>query len=227
MRPPIAPKTVAPFFLVVALINAGAVATRFDLVAKKLPPGAAFAVMLAVVPLLVLGGYFEGRIDYDETLASLPMWMRIKSVPVKLAFTFGFMYLTCIALQTWNVSIGPVNPNPPDTFPPATRAMWFGIFTAGMFFPFYLAATSILIPILRLLTKPFRAMPGFAGALASLVLGGMIGVLVLTAVTSSKLGAFIKSIKDFINSDPAIAIGVTLATTLIPLAVGLILDRED
>jgi len=227
MRPPIAPRTVAPFFILLALINAGAVATRFDLVAQKLPAGAPFAVMLAVVPLLLLGGYFEGRIDYDETLATLPLWMRIKSKPVKLAFTFGFMYLACVTLQTWNVSIGPVNPNPPLTFPPAQRAMWFGIFTAGMFFPFYLAATSLLIPLLRLLTKPFRAMPAAVGAFGSLVLGGMIGVLVLTAVTSSKLGAFIKSIKDFINSDPAIALGVTLVTTLVPLAIGLILDRED
>jgi hypothetical protein len=150
------PRTLAPFFIVVALINAIAVATRFDLLAAKLPAGAPLGVMLAVVPLLVLAGYFEGRLDYGETLAELPLWMRIKSVPVKLAFTFGFIYLTCVALQTWDIKIGPIDPSPPASFPPERRAMWFAIFTGGMFFPFYLAATAILIPGLRGLTWPLR-----------------------------------------------------------------------
>jgi hypothetical protein len=220
------PRALAPFFLVVALINAAAVASRFDLLAAKLPGGAALAVMLAVVPLLFLAGYFEGRLDYGEQMSSLPLWMRIKSVPVKLAFTFGFMYLTCVALQTWNVSIGPVDPSPPATFPPGTRAMWFGIFTAGMFFPFYLAATSFLIPLLRFLTRPLRALPGVAGGLVVLLVGGALGLVVMSAVTSSKLGAFIQGIKAAIGANPAIAIGVTLVTTLGPMLLGLVLDRD-
>lgn len=227
MRPQISPRTVAPFFILVALINAGAVASRFDLVAQKLPGGAAVAVMLAVFPLLLLGGYFEGRIDYDETLATLPLWMRIKSVPVKLAFTFGFMYLTCVALQTWDVSIGPVDPSPPETFPPAQRAMWFGIFTAGMFFPFYLAATSILIPVLRVVTKPLRALPPLLGALLALVIGGGLGVLVLSAVTSSRVGDFVRGVKTAITSDPTVAVPIAIGTTVVPLLLGLVLDRED
>ena len=227
MRPPISPRSVAPFFLLVALINAVAVASRFDLVAKELPTGAAVAVMVAVFPLLLLSGYFEGRIDYDETLASLPLWMKIKSVPVKLAFTFGFMYLTCVALQTWDVSIGPVDPNPPAEWPAQKRALWFGVFTVAMFFPFYLAASSLLIPFLRLATKPLRAMPPLLGALLALILGGGIGLLVLAGVTSTELGNFIRGIKEAIKADPKIAIAVALGTTLGPLLLGLILDRED
>src|SRR5689334_7045263 len=106
------PRRVAPFFVVVALVNGAAVATRFDLLAAKLPAGTALGVMLAVVPLLVLAGFFEGKLDYGGSLAEFPLWMRIKSVPVKLAFTFGFMYLTCVALQTWDVNIGPLDPTP-------------------------------------------------------------------------------------------------------------------
>jgi len=227
MRPPIAPRTVAPFFLLVALINGVAVASRFDLVAKKLPTGAAVAVMIAVFPLLLLAGYFEGRIDYDETIASLPLWMKIKSVPVKLAFTFGFMYLTCVALQTWDVSIGPVNPNPPAQWPAQQRAMWFGVFTLVMFFPWYLAATSLLIPVLRLVTKPLRAMPALLGALLALLVGAGVGVLVMAAVTSTQLRNFVRGIQAAIQSDPTIAIPVALGVTLVPLLLGLILDRDD
>jgi len=220
------PRRLAPFFLVVALINAVAVATRFDGLAVKLPGGAALGVMIAVVPLLVLAGYFEGRLDYGETMAELPLWMRIKSVPVKLAFTFGFIYLTCVALQTWDINIGPLDPTPPASFPPEKRAMWFAMFTGGMFFPFYLAATSILIPGLRAMTWPLRKLPSAAGGLVAIVVGGGLGVLVLAAVTSSALGTFIKSIGATYKAHPGAATGISLAATLVPLAIGLVRERE-
>jgi hypothetical protein len=220
------PRQLAPFFVVVALVNAAAVATRFDLLAAKLPGGAALGVMLAVVPLILLAGYFEGRIDYGETLAGLPLWMRIKSVPVKLAFTFGFIYLTCVALQTWDIKIGPLDPTPPASFPPETRAMWFAIFTGGMFFPFYLAATSVLIPGLRLLTAPLRKLPVAAGGAIALVVGGGIGVLVLAAVTSTKVGDFLRGVSAAFKANPGAAAGISLASTLVPLAVGIVRQRE-
>jgi hypothetical protein len=222
----LSPRQLAPLFVIIALINAAAVATRFDLLAAKLPAGAALGIMLAVVPLLVLGGYFEGRIDYGATLADLPLWMRIKSVPVKLAFTFGFIYLTCVALQTWNVNIGPLDPTPPASFPPGKRAMWFAMFTGGMFFPFYLAATSLLIPGLRGVTWPLRKLPAFVGGLVAIVVGAGAGVLVLAAVTSSQLGAFVGAIRDTYKAHPVAAIGISLAATLVPLAVGIVRDRE-
>jgi len=220
------PRKLAPLFLVVALINAAAVATRFDLLAAKLPAGAPLGVMLAVVPLLVLAGFFEGKLDYGETLAELPLWMRIKSVPVKLAFTFGFMYLTCVALQTFDINIGPLDPTPPASFPPEKRAMWFAIFTGGMFFPFYLAATSILIPGLRGLTLPLRKLPSAAGGLIALLAGAGIGVLVLAAVTSSAVGEFLRGISATYKAHPATGVGISLAATLVPLAIGLVRERE-
>ena len=225
MRRDIAPAVTAPYFVVVALIHAFAVATRFDLVAAKLPPGAATALMVGQFPLLLLSGYFEGRLDYGAMPASFPLWMRIKSRPVKLAFTFAFMYLTCVALQTWHVSIGPIDPTPPASFPPNTRAMWFAMFTAGMFFPFYLAATSLLIPVLRFITRPLRALPQLVGGLLALVIGGGLGVVVFAAVTSTKLGAFVAEIQATIQADPRIALGVMAVMTLGPLALGLVLDR--
>ncbi len=128
------PRTLAPYFALVALLHAAALATRFDLVAAKLPAGAELAIMLSQVPLIVLSGYFEGRLAYGTEASQLPGWMRIHSVPVKLAFTFGFMYLSCVALQTLHFSIGPIDPTPPLAFPPAQRALWFAMFSAGMFF---------------------------------------------------------------------------------------------
>jgi hypothetical protein len=221
------PATVAPYFLIVAAIHAAAVATRFDQVAAKLPPGVATAVMIAQFPLLLLSGYFEGRLDYGPQLASLPLWMRIKSVPVKLAFTFGFMFIATVVLQTLHVSIGPIDPTPPATFPPQTRAMWFGIFTLGMFFPFYLAATGLLIPVLRVITAPARAFTPVIGGVIALVLGGAIGVIVLALATKTSVPAFVDAVKDGIAMNPPLALGVTLAMTLGPLAIGLVRGNKS
>ncbi|MEO8551258.1 MAG: hypothetical protein ABI678_14850, partial [Kofleriaceae bacterium] len=149
----LAPRTVAPYFVLVALIHAAAVATRFDLVAAKVPAAAQLAIMLGQAPLLVLSGYFESRLVYGTEGSGLPLWMRIRSVPVKLAFTFAFVYIATVTLQTLHVSIGPIDPTPPLAFPPTQRALWFAMFTAGMFFPFYLAAAGGLIPVLRGLTR--------------------------------------------------------------------------
>jgi hypothetical protein len=176
--------------------------------------------------LLVLSGYFEGRLDYGPAMDGFPLWMRIRSVPVKLAFTFAFIYIAGVTLQTLHFSIGPIDPTPPLAFPPAQRALWFAMFTAGMFFPFYLAAAGGLIPILRALTRPLRAVPLVPGAITALILGGAIGIGVFALATKTQLAAFVDRIQDAIHASPGLAIGVTLGLTLIPMLVGVVLERD-
>lgn len=225
-QPRLRPDQVTLYFLVAAMVHLVGVASRFDVLAAKLPDGAALALLLVQVPLLVLSGYFEGRIDYGPTLAGLPRWMQIKSVPVKLAFTFGFIYLCCVALQTWHVNLGPIDPSPPLEFPLAQRALWFGMFTIGMFFPFYLAATAVLVPLLRAITLPLRALPAALGALLALGVGNGLGIVVMALLTSTKIGAFVAAIRAVFEANPLIGIGVSLAALLVPAAVGLVLGES-
>jgi len=221
------PAKVAPYFVLVTLVHVGAVITRFDQVDKHLPEAVKLAIMVAQFPLIMLSGYFEGRLDYGPPMEGFPTWMQIRSRPVKLAFTFAFIYLSCVSLQTLDVEIGPIDPSPPDEWPQAQRAAWFAMFTAGMFFPFYLATTGILIPILRVLTKPLRAIPALLGALLALVVGGGLGLLVMALVTWTKLSTVIKTVKDTIENDPVLAIGVTAAMTFGPMLLGLVLGKKD
>lgn len=226
-RPALDPAALAPYFLLAALIHLGAVATRFDTLAAKLPDVVAPAVMIVQFPLLLLSGYFESRLDYGEGLAELPLWMRIKSRPVKLAITFGMIFICLIPLQTWNVSIGPLDPTPPTTFPEQTRAMWFGIFTVGMFFPFYLAATGLLIPILRVITTPLRALPPIVAVILALVVGTALGMLIVAAASNTALGAFIADIRDRYRANPALGIAISLGLMALPAVIGLIRGRRD
>ncbi len=217
------PRRVAPYFWLAALVHAVSLATRFDLLAARIPAGVQLGIMIAQFPLLMLSGFFEGQLRYEDSKP--PLWMRLPR-PVRLAFAFGFTYLTCVAFQTWKLSIGPLNPLPPPELAPAMRVFWFAMFGfLGSFF-FVLAASSTLIPLLRVVTWPLRQLPHAIGAVLALVIGGALGVGVLSLVTSSKLGAFIAGVQATIEHDPALLIAVTLGCVLVPLVVGLLLDRE-
>lgn len=226
-RPKLRARALAPYFLFAALIHIAGVASRFDLLAAKLPEVVPPALMLVQFPLILLSGYFESRIEYASSLKDIPLWMRIDSRPVKLAFTFAFIYVALIPLQTWDLEIGPLDPTPPASFPAATRAMWFAMFTVGMVFPFYLAATSVLVPVLRVLAWPLRPLPPVIAVVLALALGGGIGFVVMALVTSSELGAFAKLVKEVYKANPQIGVAVTLATTIGPAILGLVRTKRD
>ncbi len=187
------------------------------------------SVLVATIAMLFVEGYFEGRLDYGATLDGLPLWMRIKSRPVKASFTFAFMYLAIVALQTWDISIGPIDPTPPDEWSLAQRAQWFGVFTVGMFFVNYLAATSLLIPVLRAMTRPLRALPGVVGAAIAAVVGVGAGFGANELVASVVLREEVAGAQDAwarVTRPPAVALAAALALTLVPIFVGLLLDAR-
>lgn len=202
----IPPSKLNAFFVVTATIHLLSSATRFDALGAHLSPAIHAGILFAQFPLLLVAGLFEGLIDYGDTLESLPMWMRIRSVPVKASFTFAFVYLSTVVLQTLHFSIGPLDPTPPLEWPLERRAMWFAIFTLGMFFPFYLAATGTLIPTLRTLTKPFQRLPLLLSAVVLFVLGLALGLGVLTVLgqSSGRAQALAASIDAF-KSQPIVA----------------------
>lgn len=225
-RPKFRPEALAPYFLIAALVHLVAIATRFDTLAAKLPDVVAPAVMLSQFPLLLLSGYFESRLDHGEQMEGLPQWMTLKSKPLKLALTFGFIYLALVPLQTWDVSIGPLDPTPPESFPQAQRAMWFAMFSVGMFFPFYLAATGLLLPILRFLTWPLHKLPTVVGALLALVFGFGIGALVLALTTAKGLGDFVRDVMAQYKANPALGIAVSLVLMFGPMVIALVRGKE-
>ncbi len=216
------PSTLTPFFVLTALFHALSVATRFDLVAAMLPPELKGAVLFAQLPLLLVEGYFEGMLDYGPGVG--PTWMRIKSGPVKVAFTFGFLYLVIVALQTWDISLGPIDPTPPKQWPEAQRALWFAGFTAGMFFPNYLAAAGTLIPALRVITAPLRKLPAIVAVVLASAVGVAAGWGATTLVDSASLGKAATSWKALKESS-TYALPIALALVWVPIVFGLVLGR--
>ncbi len=219
------PRVVAPYFVLAALVHAAAVATRFPDLAAKLPAGAADAIMVAQLPLVVLSGYFEGRLEHGPALKGLPLWMTIKSRPVKLAFTTAFIYVTIVAAQTFHVSLGPADPAAPDSFPLQQRVLWFVMFTAGFFAIYYMAATALFVPILRAVTRPLRPLPTPIGALVALVVGGAAGMGLLALATRQQIPAFFDAVHAAADKSPVVFFAVLGAGIAIPWLVGVVVSR--
>jgi len=221
------PSTLAPLFILTGLFHALSVASRFDVVAAQIPESVSAAIMFAQLPLLLVEGYFEGRLDYGPGVG--PTWMRIKSQPVKIAFTFAFLYLVTVIMQTWQISLGPIDPTPPKEWPTAQRAGWFAMFTAGMFFPNYLAAASSLIPALRAITAPLRKLPAIVALVIASLVGVGAGYGLVVAIGNATLGSKIGSAQAMwsaLQENPTIALPLALAMVWVPILFGLVIDRK-
>jgi len=213
--------------MLTGVFHAFSVASRFDVVAAQIPDSVSAAIMFAQLPVLLVEGYFEGRLDYGEGVG--PTWMRIKSQPVKIAFTFAFLYLVTVIMQTWNISLGPIDPTPPKEWPTAQRAGWFAMFTAGMFFPNYLAAAASLIPALRTITAPLRKLPAIVALAIASIVGVGAGYALVVAIGNATLGSKIGSAQAMwqaLQENPKIALPLALAMTWIPILFGLVIDRK-
>jgi len=222
----LSPRSLAPLFSLLAVFHLLAIATRFDFVARFVPEVVASAILMAHFPILLVAGFFEGRIDYGESTVDLPLWMRIKSKPVRVAFTLAFTYLGIVVLQIWDISIGPLDPSPPAEWPLGQRAMWFGIMSVGMFFPNYLATTSLLIPVLRAVTKPFKRVPAVIALGILSVLGTGLGFGVVLLLANQTVGGAIDLVQSVLEA-PAIAIGLAFGMVWIPIIWGIVTGKDD
>jgi hypothetical protein len=223
-------RSYAALFWFTTLAHAASVVTRFDRIDAALSIPVRSAILFAQFPLLLIGGFFEARAfaAQGDGLKDFPMWMRIKSWPIRTSFTFACIYLCLTVLMTWGVHVGPIDPSPPETWPAWERAGWFAMFTFGMFFVFFLAASSWLIPSLRTLTSPLRRLPA-AVAIPVLSAAGVAlgyGAVLLVSWVKLKQGADVfHSLLDQWNRDPARAIALTMAMVWGPILLGLVMDR--
>ncbi len=215
------PLVLAPLFVVTALLHAVAIASRFPDAAQLLPPELAPTILLLTFPLLMLEGYAEGRIDYGGSSVDLPLWMKIDSRPVRWSFTLAFTYLGVVALQTWELSIGPLDPTPPEGAPLAMRAQYFGMMTLVMWFPNYLAASSVFIPALRIVTAPFRRLPTLVSLLLLPLVGFAIGEGVLYLLDDLGGASLYAGAQQAIKDDPALTIGALIGGMLLPSLLAL------
>lgn len=216
------PSRLAPLFVLTALVHAAALVTRFDVLRAQVPELVHAAVLCAALPLLLITGYFESRLDYGPPMTGLPVWMQINSRPVKWSLTLAFTYLAVVAVQTLDWSFGPVDPTPPAEWPTAQRAQWFFTFTLGMAFANYLAATSVLVPALRLLSKPLRRLPTLLALLLLTVAGLGLALITLQAIAARDDPRFAQLLGDLetVQADPLRTLALALATIAAPICLG-------
>lgn len=218
-------RSVAPLFVLLTLVFAAAVLSRFDAFAARIPGQVHGAMLAASFPLLLIAGAVERRVAYD-TSPSMPLWMRIDSRPIKYTFTLALTYLAIVALQAFDVELGVIDPSPPEVWPQQQRLLWFVGFSFGMSFANYLVAAGVLIPALRLVTAPFSRLPGVVGMPLVALLGLGLGWLSLGALARAEEVRAIAGYVEALKEQPAVAIAVAVALVVGPIVIEAIWQRE-
>lgn len=218
-----------PFFTLTTVLHGAAVLSRFDQFAVALPPVVHAALLCGQLPLLLLEAYFVDRLLAAERGPRMPVWMRIPAGPIRSSLALALTYLGLFTLQSWELSIGGIDPTPPAIWPQAQRLAWFSGFALLLTFPAYLAATSTLLPILRALLRPLRALPAALAVLVAVGLGGGAGLLalMLVDVREGALFAALAGIKAAVAADPIGALLITLAGPALGGAFGLLRERLE
>lgn len=218
------PGRVAPLFGLLALFFAAAVLSRFDQIATKIPEAVHGAALMASFPLLLVAGAIERRVDHGVR-KDFPLWMQIDSRPIRWTFTFALAYLAIVLIQAFDVSVGPIQADPPQEWPQPQRLLWFLMFSFGMSFVISMSAANWLIPALRIVTAPFARLPPVLGMTLLGALGGGLGWLALQALANQELHQLRGSI-DVMLQEPQIVVCVVLASILLPWLATLLWKRE-
>jgi len=215
-----------PFFTLMTLLHGAAVLSRFDQFQAALPPVVHAALLCGQLPLILLEAYFIDRLLVAESGPKLPVWMRIPAGPIRSALALALTYLGLFTLQTWEISLGGVDPTPPAIWPLAQRLAWFSGFALIVTFPAYLAATTTLLPVLRVLLRPLRALPAALAVLVAIGLGGGAGLLALALVDvrEGAMFAALVDIKAAVTAEPLGALLITFAGPAIGGVFGLVRD---
>lgn len=222
----LSPRSVAPLFVVLTLVFAAAVLSRFDGFQGELPAAAHGALLAASFPLLLLAGAVEGRVAYDPARKDMPLWMQIDSRPIKYTFALALTYLGLVALQAFEIELGTVDPSAPEVWPPPQRLAWFLMFSFGMSFANFLVAAGVLIPGLRLVTAPFSRLPAALGMPLVALLGLGLGWLSLGALARADDVRAIKGYVDAVQEQPTVAVAVAVALVVVPVVIESIWQRE-
>lgn len=220
------PKTVAPLFGVLTLFFAAAVMSRFDEVAKQIPPEVHGAALLASFPLLLVAGAIERQVVHGERLKDFPLWMQIESRPIRWTFTLALTYLGIVGLQVFDVSFGVFDPNPPEAWPPMQRLAWFVVFSFGMSFANFIAASAVLIPALRIITAPFSRLPAALALTLVGLAGAGLGWLALQALTKKDEVQVLRGALEALTGQASLAIAAVVASIVVPWLLSRIWQRE-
>lgn len=214
------------FFALTALLHAAAVLSRFDQFRDALPPVVHGALLCSQLPLLLLEAYFVDRMLAAADGPELPTWMRIPAGPVRWSLALALTYLALFTLQTWELTLANIDPTPPEVWPPMQRLAWFSGFALILTFPAYLAATTTLLPVLRALLRPLRALPAALAVIVAIGLGGGAGLLALALVDVREGATFaaLVEIKAAVTADPLGALLITFAGPAIGGVFGLVRD---
>jgi hypothetical protein len=194
--------------LVMALVLALCVTSRFPLFAAKMP--AFVDELMFVVAGIAIGITIamEARMERGTVGA---LWMRV-AAPAKLGLAFGLSFITTVIAQTLQISLGPVDPSFGGDAPDATKALWFFVFTIGFAGIGMMSAPGIFLP-------PFHPIARVTNNAAPIVLGALfatLGAALAVALTVPAVHTIVDAGRAWCDENATLVLGVTIAVSVGP-----------
>jgi len=137
------------------------------------------------------------------------------------SFNFAFVYLSVVIFKTWDIKLGSVAFSA-DSGSVSQRATWFATFTVGFAFIHYMAAGRILIPILRIITAPFRILPTLLAVPVLVALGAAGAFFGFEHIPSETIAGKVAQWKTMMAADAGLTTMVVLATVGLPILFGIL-----
>ena len=219
--PDIAPERLRVFFTLTALLHAAAILSAFPALEARLPAWLPATVLWAHFPLLLLGGYLQGRVKSDEP-SSLPLWMRLDK-RASFSFALAVSYLFIVVLKTYQISLGPVDPLQAPSAEFYGRVYWYGLWSLGASGLLTMGPAATLVAVLSAVTSPVRRLPPALSIGVIFVVGLGLGYGVLQLMASASVRASVLSVYAL---TPQLALGVTVALAVFSLLYRLLLSSD-
>lgn len=219
------PGVFAPLYIFIGLVAFVAFLTRMPGIGPRLDVDIHTLLLVAHGPLLLTAIFFESQFDYGNTI-NQARWLRIAVVPVRIGYVWIILSLLVRILQRYELSLVGFEVSPPFDQSTWEQIAPFATFAAAVGFGFYYIGSIVIIPLLRVLALPFRALPTVL-AVPALVLVGTAGGASLAAFLSKQrtFEGIMQLIAGPADVVPLAVIGAVFV--VIPWAIGLSIQANE
>lgn len=200
-----------------------ALASRCPPVAALGPSWASKAVIALVGAVLFVVGLIERSTERSGPGA---LWMQLPR-PLGLCLAAGMSFFTTVFAQELGVSLGPVDPSFPAAVPVATSTMWFLMFTVGFLGIGMMAAPSLMVPLLRVLTWPLSKAPTSIAVPLGLLVGALFSGALVAGAAAPSVVELTNRVRAAFDANPTAGTLFLVGIGVVPQVIGAFLPKRD
>lgn len=220
------PERLRLFFGVTALLHLASILSAFPEFTAKLPTALPAIILWAHFPILLFGGYLQGRTEASDQKSEFPLWMRLDGV-ARLSFSLAVSYLLIVIVKQYQISLGPVDPLNAPGKGLAAQLQWYAMWSIGAVMLLAMGPAAALVTGLQIFTYPARRLPPLAAIPLVLLVGVGLGFAALKALASAEVSGAVHAAYDLSESLSTVLAGLAASMALVTFLYKTILAPRD